>query len=65
MHSSLRDGGIEHVRLLVRWWRTPSEAHGGEKNQDGEQTLHALETPNENKISCRELERALTAMKAF
>src|SRR3954466_21827 len=43
MHSSLRDGGIEHVRFLVRWWRTPFEAHGGEKNQDGEKTLHARE----------------------
>jgi hypothetical protein len=43
MHSSLRGGGIEHVRLLVRWRRTPTEADGDENNQDAEQTLHARE----------------------
>src|SRR4051812_25189321 len=51
MHFSMRDRGIEHVRLLVRWRRTPAEANGDEKNQDAEQTLHTRETPNENKRS--------------
>src|SRR6266478_6436383 len=43
MHSSMRDGGIEHVRLLVRKRRTPTEADGNEKKQDAEKTLHARE----------------------
>ena len=43
MHSSLRDGGIEHVRLLVRGRPTPSATDGNEKNQDAEQTLHVHE----------------------
>src|SRR6266446_10172915 len=43
MHSPMRDGGIEHVRLLVRKRRTPTEADGNEKKQDAEKTLHARE----------------------
>ena len=39
----MRDGSIEHVRLLVRKRRTPTEADGNEKNQDAEKTLHARE----------------------
>jgi hypothetical protein len=35
--------GIEYVRLLVRWRRTPTEADGDEKNQDAEKTFHARE----------------------
>src|SRR2546429_9355254 len=64
MHLSMRDRGIEHVRLLVRWRRTPAEANGGEKNQDAEQTLHTRETPNENKMSDGGRRRASLGVKA-
>ena len=61
----MRDGGIEHVRLLVRWRRTPTEADGDENNQDAEKTLHAHDvTPNENKMSDGHRDRALAAMNA-
>jgi hypothetical protein len=66
MHWSMRDGGIEHVRLLVRWRRTPTEADGDENNQDAEKTFHAHNvTPNENKISHRWRERALIAIETL
>ena len=55
----MRDGGIEHVRLLVRWRRTPTEADGDENNQDAEKTLHAHDvTPNETELSHRWRRRA-------
>jgi hypothetical protein len=43
MHLSMRNGGIERVRLLVGWRPTPSAANGNEKNQDAEQTFHVHE----------------------